>query len=91
MVVGIMQDKQVAAMIAALAPAASHFVFTAASNTRAAAASTLAALAATTAPDIPAVCAADSRQALAAAKPLGTPVVVAGSLYLVGEIRRDLA
>ena len=90
-VVGIMQDKHLAGMIAALAPAASHFVFTAVRTARAATPEALLAVAAATAPAIPASSADGSRAALAAALRLGSPVVVAGSLYLVGEIRADLA
>jgi dihydrofolate synthase/folylpolyglutamate synthase len=91
MVVGIMRDKPLAGMIAALAPAASHFVFTAASTERAASPAVLAAVAARVAPEIPASCVERPRDALVAAQALGTPVVVAGSLYLAGEIRVDLA
>jgi dihydrofolate synthase/folylpolyglutamate synthase len=91
MVVGIMRDKQMGAMIAAIAPAASHFVFTAASTDRAAPPAALQLLASQIAPGVPSSCVEPARDALAAAQRFGTPVVVAGSLYLVGEIRVDLA
>lgn len=87
LVIGIMRDKNIDAMIEALAPAASHFVFTAASSGRAAAPADLAAAARRVAPGVPRSEAASPIDALALAAPLGDPIVVAGSLYLVGEVR----
>jgi dihydrofolate synthase/folylpolyglutamate synthase len=91
MVVGIMADKNIDEMIAAFAPAASHFVFTAAHSPRAARPSDLLARAASLAPSVPAQAIDTPDAALTAARPLGTPVVVAGSLYLAGEILAHLS
>lgn len=87
MVVGIMRDKPVDAILAALAPSASHFICTASATSRAAVPSDLVAAAARVAPAVPAVAAASPADALARAVTLGSPAVVAGSLYLAGEIR----
>ena len=86
-VVGIMRDKPVDEILRALAPAASHFVCTAPATSRAASPSDLVAAAARVAPTVPAVAAANPADALARAVTLGSPAVVAGSLYLAGEIR----
>jgi dihydrofolate synthase/folylpolyglutamate synthase len=87
MVVGVMRDKAIEGMLAALAPSASHFVFTTAASSRAAAPGDLETLAARIAPDVPARIEARPLDAVARAAAFGTPVVVAGSLYLAGEIR----
>jgi dihydrofolate synthase/folylpolyglutamate synthase len=91
MVVGIMRDKKIDEMIQALAPAASHFVFTAPGTNRAAAPNDLVREAARVAPYVPAVEFARPSDALRHAVTLGQPVVVAGSLYLAGEIRADIS
>ncbi|MFI5177963.1 MAG: bifunctional folylpolyglutamate synthase/dihydrofolate synthase [Vicinamibacterales bacterium] len=90
LVVGVMRDKKIEAILQALAPAASHFVLTAASGSRAATPAELAAAARIVAPDIPAVEIASPGDALAHAITLGDPVVVAGSLYLAGEVRAGI-
>jgi dihydrofolate synthase/folylpolyglutamate synthase len=90
LVVGVMRDKKIEAILQALAPAASHFVFTAASGSRAAAPSELAAIARTIAPDVPSVEIDSPKDALAHAVTLGDPIVVAGSLYLSGEVRAEI-
>jgi dihydrofolate synthase/folylpolyglutamate synthase len=87
MVVGAMRDKALAGLVSALAPAASHFVFTAASTSRAAPASELAAVARRVAPGVPSIVEAQPVRAVRMAAEHGTPVVVAGSLYLAGEVR----
>jgi dihydrofolate synthase/folylpolyglutamate synthase len=90
MVVGIMRDKKIDALIQALAPAASHFVFTAASGARASAPSDLVAAAARIAPGVGSTAIASPLDALTHAAALGDPIVVAGSLYLAGEVRANL-
>ena len=87
MVVGIMRDKKIDEMIAALAPVASSFVFTAASSGRAAAPAELAAVARRVAPGVPYSESMSPIDALDAAAAHGDPIVVAGSLYLAGEVR----
>jgi dihydrofolate synthase/folylpolyglutamate synthase len=87
MIVGAMRDKALDALVAALAPAASHFVFTAASTPRAAAPIDLLNVARQVAPGVPGVIEVQPIRAVSMAAAFGSPVVVAGSLYLAGEIR----
>ena len=89
-VMGVMRDKQVDEMIGALAPAASHFVFTSPASDRAATPDELLAVAARVAPAVPATSRARPSDALTHAMTLGNPVTVAGSLYLAGEIRAGI-
>jgi dihydrofolate synthase/folylpolyglutamate synthase len=91
MVIGAMRDKNVEALVAALAQAASAFVCTSAATPRAAAPDDLAAVAGRVAPQIPSSTAATPLAALRAAAAHGSPVVIAGSLYLAGEIRAELS
>ena len=91
MVVGVMGDKAVDDVIRALAPAASRFVFTAADSPRAAAPATLLDAVARVAPGVPAVDGGRPLDALAAAADGDATVVVAGSLYLCGEIRAGIS
>ena len=91
MVVGIMRDKNARAMIQALAAAASVFHFTAAASPRAAEPRDLAAIAAEVAPEIRRLVHDQPLDAVKAAAADGTPVVVAGSLYLAGEVRSESA
>lgn len=91
MVVGIMRDKQIDEMIEALAPAASHFVFTAPTSARAATPADLLREATRIAPDVPAIALAGPSDALSYAMSLGQPTIVAGSLYLAGEIRAGIS
>jgi dihydrofolate synthase/folylpolyglutamate synthase len=87
MVVGAMRDKALDALLSAFAPAASHFIFTAASTSRAATPVELLEAAARIAPSIPVLIEEQPTRAVMLAAALGSPVVVAGSLYLAGEIR----
>lgn len=89
-VVGVMADKDVDGIVTALAPAASCFVTTSATSPRAAAADHVAATVGRLAPAIPVIAIADPAHALGEAHAHGDPVAVAGSLYLVGEIRARL-
>jgi dihydrofolate synthase/folylpolyglutamate synthase len=91
LVVGAMRDKPLAELLAALAPAASHLVCTAAATPRAASAAELAAVARALVPAVPVLDAAQPMDALSLAAALGAPVVVAGSLFLAGEIRAELS
>jgi dihydrofolate synthase/folylpolyglutamate synthase len=90
-VVGAMKDKKIEEVIRAMAPAASHFVFTAPATERAAGPDTLLDAARTIAPEVPASAVPGALAALGAAAALGHLVVVAGSLYLAGEIRHAIA
>jgi dihydrofolate synthase/folylpolyglutamate synthase len=87
MVLGIMADKPVETIVAALAPAASHLACTAADTPRAARPVDLAAIAARLSPDRPVAWFDRPGDAVRHAAGLGSPVVVAGSLYLAGEVR----
>ena len=87
LVVGIMRDKDLDGLVWALAPAASVFVLTAADTPRAAPAAELADVARRVCPGVAHVIAANPIDALSRAAKAGAPIVVAGSLYLAGEIR----
>jgi dihydrofolate synthase/folylpolyglutamate synthase len=87
MVIGAMRDKDIGAMLAAWADCASHFVFTAPDSPRASPPDALVAQAAIAALRVPAVAVMPAIDAVRHATSLGTPVVVAGSLYLAGEVR----
>ncbi len=91
LVLGAMQDKAAAEMIAALVPIASSFTCTAAQSPRAFRPPDLAALVRAAAPDVDVQTAATPLEALTSAAQMGNPVVVAGSLYLAGEIRAALS
>lgn len=80
----ILADKDVDAMLAALAAAGSRFVATRSSNARALAADELAERAARHFASVDAV--ADPSRALARAHELGEPVLVTGSLYLLADL-----
>ena len=91
LVVGAMRDKKLDALLEALAPAASHFFFTAPASARAATSDELRSIAAVAAPDVPVEIAASPLEALTRAAALGEPTVVAGSLYLAGELRAEIS
>ena len=91
MVIGVMRDKDVDGLLRELAPAASHFVCTAARSNRAASPDELAEAVRRTAPDRPVITAESAASALRAAYAFGSTIVVAGSLYLAGEIRAELS
>jgi dihydrofolate synthase/folylpolyglutamate synthase len=90
-VFGAMQDKDISGLVDAIVGSASALICTAARSPRAAAPEHIAALARRAAPDLPIYTAVTPADALALAAPLGAPVVVAGSLYLAGEIREVLS
>jgi dihydrofolate synthase/folylpolyglutamate synthase len=90
-VIGAMRDKEIDAMIAALAPASIQFVCAAAASPRATSPSDLLDIVRRVAPAVPASAAASPTEALDRARAHGSPVIVAGSLYLAGEIREKLA
>jgi dihydrofolate synthase / folylpolyglutamate synthase len=86
-----MRDKNLEGLARALAPAAAHIICTAAGSPRAAAPETLAAIFRLAAPERPVTIEHDPLAALRQAVALDTPAVVAGSLYLAGEIRAHLS
>jgi dihydrofolate synthase/folylpolyglutamate synthase len=90
-VIGIMRDKAIAEVIGALAPSASVLVCTACASPRAATPQQLADEAARVAPHVPRVVAATPLDALVEGARHGEPIVVAGSLFLAGEVLPMLA
>jgi dihydrofolate synthase/folylpolyglutamate synthase len=82
-----MRDKDVAGMLAALAPAATRFVLTTVQTPRTLAVERLAEAARTVAPAVPHEVVAASAAALDRALETAPVVCVAGSLFLVGEVR----
>lgn len=90
-VIGVMRDKDIDEMILAMKPAASQFFCTAARSPRAASPGELAAAVRRLCPETPVRVAPTAREALRAAAAIGSPVVVAGSLYLAGEIRAEVS
>jgi dihydrofolate synthase/folylpolyglutamate synthase len=91
LVVAIMHDKQIDTILTALAPAASCFVCTAPETPRAARPEDLALAASRVAPDLPVSTAPDPIAAIRRAAAAGSPVVVAGSLYLAGDVRAHVS
>lgn len=91
MIVGVMRDKDVTTVVATLAAGASRIVCTAAASPRAMAPQELAAVLRRCAPGIEVEVAATPREALDRMRGAGSPVVVAGSLYLAGEVRAELS
>ena len=90
-VLGVMRDKDAAGIIAPIAARASMIVCTAASTPRALPAADLAARVREVAPDLDVSIVNAPRAALGAALTRGEPAVVAGSLYLAGEIGAEIS
>jgi len=86
MVVGVMGDKSLDQILAALAPAARPLVLTRAPGARAADPGQLAGIARSVAPGRDVIVEPDVDAALACAWSQGPLIVVAGSLYLAGEV-----
>ena len=91
MVIGVMSDKDVDGLIRGLAPAASHFICTAARSSRASSPDALAEAVRRAAPDTPVSTSGTVALALKDAGAFGSTIVVAGSLYLAGEARAELS
>lgn len=85
-VIGVMRDKAITDMLLALAPVASALICTAPSTARATSAGELAEIARRVVPGVPIVTADSPLHALARATDCGSPIVVAGSLFLAGEV-----
>ena len=91
MVIGIMRDKKIEGVVEALASSASSFICTTPQSSRAASTAELASVIRHVAPDLEVIEAMPPMAALAEALSRGEPAVVAGSLYLAGEIRTELS
>ena len=90
-VVSVLDDKDAAAMLAALLPLCAGVVFTANANPRALSPATLASLAGQVGPPAVSRVAADPRRAVALARGLAGPggvVLATGSIYLVADLTR---
>ena len=95
-VIGVLDDKDAAAMLDALLPLCAAAVFTRSANPRSLPPATLAALAGQLGSGPPETeCVADPRAALARARELAGPggaVIATGSIYLIADlVRRDAA
>jgi dihydrofolate synthase/folylpolyglutamate synthase len=88
LVFAAMRDKDVSGMFAALLPAVGHLILTRASNARSADTDELAQRARTIAPDLPIVIEPSMPDALAVAWRLSPQIVVAGSIFLLGDVLR---
>jgi dihydrofolate synthase / folylpolyglutamate synthase len=90
LVFAAMRDKDVRGMFAALLPAVDRLVLTRASNARAAEPEELAALAREVAPSLPIANEPSPAAALARAWQHAPRIVVAGSIFLLGDVMRAL-
>jgi dihydrofolate synthase/folylpolyglutamate synthase len=90
MVIGVMRDKDVDAIVCALAPAVSRFIATTAPSPRALPAQELAVRIRTTAPAVRCDVQDDPGTAITDACRDGGHAMVAGSIFLVGPVRGEL-
>jgi dihydrofolate synthase/folylpolyglutamate synthase len=90
LVFGAMGDKDVDGMFRALLPAVSALIATRASNARAADPGELAARARAIAAGLPVTVEPAPADAVAAAWRLSSRIVVAGSIFLIGDVMREL-
>jgi dihydrofolate synthase / folylpolyglutamate synthase len=91
-VIGVLEDKDAAAMLRALLPRLEHVVFTRLANPRALSPATLVSLAEKLAPAVPAEAAADPHAGLERARALagtGGAVLATGSIYLIADLLRE--
>ena len=88
LVLAVMRDKNAAGMLTALTPSVTHVVCTEVANARARPADSLAVLAAEHCPNAVVTVVAPPIAALEAAWEIGDMACAAGSIYLVGELRR---
>ncbi|MCB2224191.1 MAG: dihydrofolate synthase [Actinobacteria bacterium] len=90
LVFGSMKDKDTAAILETLKPHAAGLTAVAADTTRARTSAEVAAIAAEILDGLPVADGGTVAEGLAAARAAGTPVLVTGSLYVVGEARLAL-
>jgi dihydrofolate synthase/folylpolyglutamate synthase len=90
LVFAAMKDKDAAAMLRELAPRVSHIVVTRASNPRSSEPLDLAAIARAVAPDVPVEIADSPESALRQAWEYAPDIVVAGSIFLLGDALKVL-
>ncbi len=89
-VLAVMEDKDLAGMVAPLWPVASAFIATTVPHTRARTAENLASALRTLAPAVPVEAEVDPEAAVARAIARSRRAVVAGSIYLIGPLRARL-
>src|SRR5258708_38348567 len=85
-----MRDKAIAGMFAALLPRVSRLVLTRASNARSAGPEMLADIARATAPGLPIAIEPRVEDALASAWRESPRIVVAGSIFLLGDVLKSI-
>lgn len=90
MVFAMMRDKDAAGILRILTPVVSEIVITRASSARSAAPAALADLARALAPDLPCTVARSPADALAVAWQRDRSIVVAGSIFLLGDVVKEL-
>jgi dihydrofolate synthase / folylpolyglutamate synthase len=90
LVFAAMRDKDVDGMFAALLPTVAALVVTRASNPRSADPETLASRARAVAPDLPVHVEGSAGDALAGAWDMSPRIVVAGSIFLLGDVMQQL-
>jgi dihydrofolate synthase/folylpolyglutamate synthase len=88
LVFAAMRDKDITGMFAALLPAVGRVIVTRASNARSADPASLAEQAHAAAPMLPITIAPDLDEALDVAWRAGTRIVVAGSIFLLGDVMK---
>jgi dihydrofolate synthase/folylpolyglutamate synthase len=91
-VIGVLDDKDAAAMLRTLLPRFDQVVFTRSANPRSLSPATLVSLAEKLAPAVAAEAAADPRAAVERARALAGPggaVIATGSIYLIADLLRD--
>jgi dihydrofolate synthase/folylpolyglutamate synthase len=91
LVFAAMRDKDTRRMFEALLPTVSAVIVTRARNARSADPGALSREAAAIAPDIPVLVEPVTGDALAAAWKLSSPIVVAGSIFLLGDVMKETA
>jgi len=90
LVFGAMRDKDIHGMLSALLPTVSRMIVTRASNSRSAEPEALAAEARAIAPALAVEVIASPAAALAAARSASPRVVVAGSIFLLGDVFKEI-
>jgi len=90
LVFGVMRDKDIDGMFRALLPAVGALVLTRASTPRAADPAALAPLARAIAPALPIVVEPSPHHAVNIARRLSPRIVVAGSIFLLGDVIREI-
>ena len=89
LVLAVMRDKDIAGILRALGPRVGALVATTASNARSASAAAIAGCARAIVPHVPVTIAPAPREALEAAWAISPRIVVAGSIFLLGDVLNE--